>query len=163
MNKVVLTVASVAAVICTAALAFIAFQPQESGEGDRALPIVPVAPPIPGTPQMNTTHVWIVIIGEVDQEYPIGHYEAKLMHNGEVLVGPATIHPMLLGESGNLKFWFHEGTPSGSCGDPAEPCDGMLSHGDYLKLDNVTPGETYVVQVIWKATGEVLAEVEVNT
>jgi len=162
VNKVIVPVV-VVAVVCAAALAFIAFQPQESGNGEGPLPVVPIAPPVSGTPQMNTTDHWIVIIGEVDQEYPIDYYQAKLMHDGKVLVGPVTIHPMLLGENGNLRFWFHEGSPGGSCGQPEDPCDGKLSQGDYLKLAQITPGETYVVQVLWKATGEVLAEVEVNT
>ncbi len=160
MKKVIISVILVS-VVC-ASVAFVAFQPQESGDG--ALPVVPLQPQIEGTPQMNTTHVWIVIIGEVDKEYPIEYYQAALLHEGEVLVGPVTIQPMLLGENGDLRFWFHEGSPDGSsCGNPPKPCNGKLSQGDYLKLARITPGETYIVQVLWKATGEVLAEVEVNT
>jgi hypothetical protein len=161
MKKVILTVAAVA-VAYVAALAFIAFQPQER-DGEEALPVVPAGPPLPGSPQMNTTDIWIVIIGEVDQEHTLDHYQSTLMHDGKILVGPETLHPMLLGRNEDLKFWFHEGTPNGGCGPISEPCNGMLSEGDYLKLDGVIPGETYMVQVLWKATGEVLVEVEVNT
>jgi len=161
MKKVIIG-AIVVSIVCAVVLASIAFQPRESGDG--ALPVVPLDPQIEGTPQMNTTHVWIVIIGEVDKEYPIEYYQAALIHDGKVLVGPVTIHPMLLGENGDLSFWFHEGSPGGSsCGNPPKPCNGKLSQGDYLKLAQITPGETYVVQVLWKATGDVLAEVEVST
>lgn len=162
MKKTIISLILVS-VVCAVVLAGVTFQPQQGRDGENALPVVPMAPPIQGTPQMNVTDVWIVIIGEVDREYPIDYYQATLLHEGKTLVGPVTIKPMLLGQNGSISFWFFENNPGETCEYSTDPCDGMLSQGDYLELSDIVPGETYVVQVLWKATGEVLAEVEVNT
>jgi hypothetical protein len=161
-GKIVVVAIALAVVLVVVVYGYVTLQdPQDDGSESSVLPVVPFGQPVPGTPQMNTTDVWIVIVGEVSIEAPISAYKASLLHEGQILVGPETLRPGLLGENGVLDFLFYEGEPNGSC--RPGPCDGMLSHGDYLEISSIEPGETYVFRIHWGATGEILSEVVVNT
>lgn len=163
--KLVAIVSAIILLSSVSALAALQTQQKENKESS-ALPIVPLGEPVPAALELNGTFpdgrsIWKVVIGETSDKHPISSYQAVLMNNGKVLVGPETLHEHgLLGRKGDISFHFFEGTPNGSC--RRGPCDGMLSHGDYLKLDLVEPGETYLVRILWGATGETLTEVTVN-
>ena len=130
-GKIAVVAIALAVVLVVVVYGYVVLQtPQDEGSESSALPVVPLGQPVPATPRMNTTDVWIVIVGEVSIEAPISAYKASLTHEGQVLVGPETLRPGYLGENGLLHFWFYEGEPNGSC--YPGPCDGMLSHGDYL-------------------------------
>lgn len=143
--------------------------PQDDGNESSALPVVTIGQSVPGAlneeipafPRPNGTEIRTVVIGDVDAEEPFGAYKAALIHNGQVLIGPETLKPGRLGQNGNYQLFFYEATPNGGCSH--NPCDGLLSEGDYLMFCFAEPGETYVVQILWGATGEVLVEVPVYT
>lgn len=165
-GKIALVAIVSAIVVSSSILVYATLQTQENENRESsALPVVPLGEPItagehiPATPQMNATDWWIVKIGEVSEEHHISSYQAVLMYDGEVLVGPETLQRGELGRKGRIIFLFYEG--DGDC--RLGPCDGKLSHGDYLELAIIQPGETYKVRILWGATGEILSEVEVNT
>ena len=169
-GKIVIVAVALTVVLVGAVFAYAALQgPQDDSSESSALPVVTVGQSVPGAlneeipafPRPNTTDIWTVVIGDVDAEEPFGAYKAALIHNGQVLIGPETLKPGRLGQNGNYQLFFFEATPNGGCSH--NPCDGLLSEGDYLEFHFAEPGEMYVVQVLWGATGEVLVEVPVYT
>ena len=161
-GKVVLVALVLVILLSSSTLAFFMFpNEQDANNESEALPIVPLGQGVPASPRMNTTEVWIVIVGDVSEAHPISYYKASLVHNGEVLVGPETLKHGELGRKNKLIFDFFEARPNGGC--HPEPCDGLLSSGDYLRLGRVEIGETYHVRIHWGFTGEILSETVVNT
>jgi hypothetical protein len=161
-GKIVLVVLVVVIVLSSSILALSISQKElaTSRESD-SLPVVPLGQGVPASSRMNTSDVWVVIVGDVSEAYPISNYRASLIYDGEVLVGPETLKHGELGRKGMLFFDFFEAAPDGGC--YPEPCDGLLSRGDYLRLSGVETGQTYHVRIHWAPTGQILSEVVVKT
>ncbi len=172
-GKIVAVAIALAVVLVVIVYGYIALQdPQADTNESSALPVVIIGSSVPGSlsgeipafPRPNgtiDTDVWTVVIGDVDVDEPIGAYKAALIHNGQVLLGPETLRPGRLEWNGDYQMDFYEATPYGGCSHNL--CDGNLSEGDYLRFHFAEPGGIYVIQILWGATGEVLAEVPVYT